>query len=213
MLNVKVFTFSPVQENTYILSDEHGLCAIIDPGCYFDEEKEELSSYIEKTRLKPVLLLNTHCHLDHVFGNKFVHETYGLTLHLHEKEKRMLEMAPASGLMWNLPFDNYKGELVFVDEQDKLSVGADELEILFTPGHSPGSISFYHRQQNFVVSGDVLFNMSVGRTDLPGGSFEVLANSIRNKLYTLTDSCMIYPGHGDPTSIGFEKKHNPFVMV
>lgn len=213
MLNVKVFTFSPVQENTYILSDEHGLCAIIDPGCYFDEEKEELSNYIEKTRLKPVLLLNTHCHLDHVFGNKFVHETYGLTLHLHEKEKRMLEMAPASGLMWNLPFDNYNGELVFVDEQDKLSVGADELEILFTPGHSPGSISFYHRQQNFVVSGDVLFNMSVGRTDLPGGSFEVLANSIRNKLYTLPDSCMIYPGHGDPTSIGFEKKHNPFVMA
>lgn len=213
MLNVKVFTFSPVQENTYILSDEHGLCAIIDPGCYFDEEKEELSNYIEKTRLKPVLLLNTHCHLDHVFGNKFVHETYGLTLHLHEKEKRMLEMAPASGLMWNLPFDNYNGELIFVDEQDKLSVGADELEILFTPGHSPGSISFYHRQQNFVVSGDVLFNMSVGRTDLPGGSFEVLAESIRNKLYKLPDSCMIYPGHGDPTSIGFEKKHNPFVMV
>jgi glyoxylase-like metal-dependent hydrolase (beta-lactamase superfamily II) len=211
MLNVKVFTFSPIQENTYILSDEHGLCAIIDPGCYFDEEREVLKNYIAKTSLKPVLLLNTHCHLDHVFGNKFIYDSYGLTLHLHAKEKPMLEMAPASGLMWNLPFDNYNGPFNYLKEGDRIKIGDDELSILFTPGHSPGSVSFYCAKQHFIISGDVLFNLSVGRTDLPGGSFDVLSNSIITQLYTLPDQTIVYSGHGPTTTIGFEKENNPFV--
>ena len=213
MLSVKVFTFSPVQENTYLLYDELGNCAVIDPGCYSDEEKDELKDFIDKTALKPVLLLNTHCHLDHIFGNKFIHETYGLSLHLHEKEKPVLDNGPAVGLMWNLPFDNYEGELIWLKEGNTITIGDNELKILFTPGHSPGSVSFYCSKQNYIISGDVLFNFSIGRTDLPGGSFEVLSNSIITQLYSLPDKTIVYSGHGPKTTIGFEKENNPFVKI
>jgi hydroxyacylglutathione hydrolase len=211
MFNIQSFTFSPVQENTYVLFNEGGGCIVIDPGCYFDEEKEDLQNFITKSGLTPKMLLNTHCHLDHVFGNKFIAETYGLVLQINEKEKPLLEYAPASGLMWNLPFDNYNGELQFLKEGDKIVLGPDELEVLFTPGHSPGSICFYCRSQNFVIGGDVLFKMGIGRTDLPGGNHQVLLNSIRQKLFVLPDETVVYSGHGEPTAIGFEKKHNPFL--
>src|SRR5215212_2043398 len=168
MLNVKVFIFSPVQENTYILYNEKKECIVIDPGCYFQEEKEALRSFIDNNNLAPKLLLNTHCHLDHVFGNKFVAETYGLVLHLHKKEEGMLQMAPASGLMFNLPFDNYQGDFVFLKEGDSFFLDEDKFEVIETPGHSPGSICFYCKEQDFIISGDVLFENSIGRTDLPG---------------------------------------------
>ena len=157
MLTVKSFTFSPVQENTYVLYNEQKQCCIIDPGCYFPEERDELKTGIEKTGLTPVLLLNTHCHLDHVFGNKFVHDTWGLDLHLHTKEKPVLDFAPQSGLMYQLPFDNYDGPLVYLKEGEIIKIGDDELEIRFTPGHSPGSVSFYHEAGGFIIGGDVLF--------------------------------------------------------
>src|SRR5258706_13645849 len=178
MLSVKAFTFSPVQENTYVLYNEKGECCIIDPGCYFPEEKELLKTTIEKGGWTPVLLLNTHCHLDHVFGNKFVHDTWGLTLHIHEKEKPVLDFAPQSGLMWQMPFDNYDGALAWLKEGQTIKIGNDELETRFTPGHSPGSLSFYHETGGFVIDGDVLFNASIGRTDLPGSDFDMLINSI-----------------------------------
>ena len=171
MLAVKTFTFSPVQENTYILYNEQKQCCIIDPGCYFPKERDELKTGIEETGLTPVLLLNTHCHLDHVFGNKFVHDTWGLPLHLHEKEKPVLDFAPQSGIMCQLPFDNYDGPLVYLKEGNSIKIGEEELEIRFTPGHSPGSVSFYHEAGGFIIGGDVLFNGSVGRTDLPGGRY------------------------------------------
>ena len=136
MLTVRSFTFNPVEENTYVLYNENNRCCIIDPGCYFPEERDELKTAIEKAQLEPVLLLNTHCHLDHVFGNKFIHDTWKLPLHLHEKEKPMLDLAPASGEMWQLPFDNYKGPLVYLTPEEKIKIDGDELEILFTPGHS-----------------------------------------------------------------------------
>ena len=167
MLKIKSFTFSPIQENTYILYNEFKECIIIDPGCYFDEEKELLKSYITQNELKPVMLLNTHCHLDHVFGNKMVAETYRLTLQLHENEKVVLSYAPTSGLMYNLPFDNYQGEFVLLKEGDKIILGQDELLVIEAPGHSPGSICFYCAKQNFMIGGDVLFRGSIGRTDLP----------------------------------------------
>jgi glyoxylase-like metal-dependent hydrolase (beta-lactamase superfamily II) len=152
MLNVKAFTFSPVQENSYVLYNAKGECCIIDPGCYFPEEKEELKEAIEKGGLTPVLLLNTHCHLDHVFGNKFVHDTWGLILHIHEKEKPVLDFAPQSGLMWQLPFDNYEGPLAWLREGSVIKIGEEELQVLFTPGHSPGSVSFYHPQDRAGIS-------------------------------------------------------------
>ena len=211
MLSVISFTFSPVQENTYILYNEQKQCCIIDPGCYFPAERDELKTGIEKAGLTPVLLLNTHCHLDHVFGNKFVHDTWGLNLHIHPDEKPVLDFAPQSGQMWQLPFDNYEGPLVYLTEGEKIKIGDDELEIRFTPGHSPGSVSFYAPADRFIIGGDVLFQGSVGRTDLPGGSFEVLANSVRTQFYTLPDETTVYAGHGPATTVGYERKNNPYV--
>jgi len=212
MLQIQSFIFSPIQENTYILYNELKECIIIDPGSYFDEEKDAMKTFIEQKQLVPKMLLNTHSHLDHVFGNKFIAETYGLKLQLHEKEKAVLEFAPVSGLKYNMPFDNYTGELIFLKEGDKIILGTDELEIFETPGHSPGHIIFYCRKQNFVISGDVLFQRSVGRTDLPGGNHQTLLNSINKKLLVLPDETKVYSGHGAVTTIGEEKKYNPFLI-
>lgn len=212
MLQLQSFIFNPIQENTYILYNEFKQCIIIDPGCYFDAEKEILKNFITQNELTPVLLLNTHCHLDHVFGNKFVAETYGLTLQLHEKEKLVLSFASTSGLMYNMPFDNYTGAFIELKEGDIILLGDDKLEILDTPGHSPGSICFYCRKQHFVIGGDVLFQRSIGRTDLPGGDHQTLLNSIRKKLFVLPDETIVYNGHGSSTTIGEEKKYNPFLQ-
>ncbi len=212
MITIKSFEFSPIQENTYILYNEFNDCLVVDPGCYFDNEREELAAFIEQKALKPRMLLNTHCHLDHVFGNKFVAEKYGLKLSLHEKELPVLQFAPASGLMYNMPFDNYTGEFIFLKEGETLKLGADELKILFTPGHSPASISFYSEKQGFVVSGDVLFQRSIGRTDLPGGDFETLIKSIKTQLLVLPDDTKVYSGHGLVTTIGEEKRGNPYLQ-
>lgn len=211
MLTVSSFEFSPVHENTYVVHNETGDCIIIDPGCYFGNERNELKEFIQNGHLLPKYLLNTHCHLDHVFGNKFIHDTYGLTLHIHEKEKPVLDYAPTSGLSWGLPFDNYRGDLIFLREGEVIRLGEDELQVLFTPGHSPGHISFYCAAQNFVLSGDVLFMQSIGRTDLPGGSFETLIRSIRTRLFVLPDETIVYPGHGPITTVGEEKAGNPFL--
>ena len=211
MLQVKSFTFNPVQENTYVIYNDQGWCAIIDPGCYFSNERIELKTYIEERGFTPKYLLNTHCHLDHVFGNKFVHDTYGLNLHLHPKEKKLLDFAPQSGESWGLSFDNYDGELVFIDEKDRIRIGEDELTIFFTPGHSPGSICFYSQTEKFVIGGDVLFRQSIGRYDLPGGNLNTLLTSIREKLFVLPDDVVVFSGHGPETTIGYEKKFNPFL--
>lgn len=211
MLKIKSFAFSPIQENTYILFNEFKECIIIDPGCYFEEEKELLKNYITQNELKPVMLLNTHCHLDHVFGNKMVAETYRLKLQLHENEKVVLSYAPTSGLMYNLPFDNYQGEFVLLKEGDKIILGQDELLVIEAPGHSPGSICFYCAKQNFMIGGDVLFRGSIGRTDLPMGNHTALISNIKNKLLVLPEQTVVYSGHGEPTNIGEEKRSNPYL--
>ena len=211
MLQIKSFEFSPIQENTYILHNEFKDCLIIDPGCYYDDEKDELLNYIVKMDFKPRMLLNTHCHLDHVFGNKFVAEKFGLRLQLHKNEKLVLDFAPKSGLMYNLPFDNYTGEFIYLKEGDTVMLGEDELTVIEAPGHSPGHICFYCAKQHFIISGDVLFNRSIGRTDLPGGDHETLLKNIREKLFVLPDETKVYSGHGPMTTIGEEKKYNPFL--
>ena len=212
MFTVKAFTFSPVQENTYILFNDTGAAIVIDPGCYFEEERHVLQNFIKQNKLEPKLLLNTHCHLDHVFGNKWIHETWNLLLHIHANEKQVLDFAPASGLMWNLPFDNYNAELVYLQEGWKVQLGTDELELIFAPGHSPGHLCFYCRSQGFLIGGDVLFYESIGRTDLPGGNHATLISSIKTKLFALPDETVVYSGHGPATTIGHEKKHNPFLI-
>lgn len=211
MLKIKSFVFSPIQENTYLLYNEFNDCVIIDPGCYFAHEKDELQAFITQSGLKPTMLLNTHCHLDHVFGNKYVAETYTLTLQLHQKEKQLLDYAPASGLMYNMPFDNYVGDYIYLKEGDTIKLGQDELTVIEAPGHSPGHICFYCAKQNFIISGDVLFNRSIGRTDLPGGNHQTLLKNIREKLFVLPDVTVVYSGHGETTTIGEEKRGNPFL--
>ncbi len=212
MLTVKSFVFSPVEENTYVVYNESLDCCIIDPGCYSGNERNELKDFIDRLSLRPNYLLNTHCHLDHVFGEKFIHDTYGLVPHIHANEQQMLELAPVAGLRWNLPFDGYKGELNYVTEGALIRLGKDELKIIFTPGHSPGHICFYSEAQHFILGGDVLFRLSIGRTDLPGADFDTLINSIKQKLFVLPDEVLVYPGHGPVTTIGFEKLNNPFLV-
>jgi glyoxylase-like metal-dependent hydrolase (beta-lactamase superfamily II) len=148
-----------------------------------------------------------------VFGNKFVHDEWGLPLNIHQKEKPVLDFAPASGEMWQLPFENYNGELIFIKEGSTIKLGDNELEIRFTPGHSPGHVCFYDEADGFAICGDVLFNGSIGRTDLPGGDFDMLINSIQTQLFTLADDTKIYCGHGPMTTVGFEKQNNPFVKL
>ena len=211
MLTIKSFEFSPIQENTYILYNEFNDCIIIDPGCYFDEEKEELATFISSNNLLPKMLVNTHCHLDHVFGNKFISEKYNLMLNLHEKEKPVLAFAPTSGLMYDMPFDNYSGDFNLLNEGDTVALGKDELKVLLVPGHSPGSLAFYSAENKFVISGDALFKNSIGRTDLPGGNHEQLIKSIKEQLLALPEETLVYSGHGPLTKIGDEKKNNPYL--
>lgn len=211
MFYIKVFTFSPVEENTYILYNEAKEAIIIDPGAYFDHEKDEMKSFISEKNISPKILLNTHCHLDHVFGNKFIAEKYDLKMQTHRNEEQMLQLAPSSALMYNLPFDIYTGEIVYLEEGDAIVFRNDELKVIYVPGHSPGHICFYCEKQQFLIGGDVLFKQSIGRTDLPFGNHQDLINNIKKKLWPLPKEVIVYPGHGEPTTIGEEMATNPFL--
>ena len=211
MINIKAFTFNPFQENTYIVSDETKECIIIDPGCYEKSEKDLLKNYINQHDYTPVKLINTHCHIDHVLGNNFVSETWCLDLEIHELDLPLLNAVKDYAKEYG--FNNYEESpqpTCFLKENDKISFGNSNLSVLFTPGHAPGHISLYS-EEKILISGDVIFQMSIGRTDLPGGSYEVLIASIKDKLMDLPDETKIFCGHGPPTSIGFERKNNPFL--
>lgn len=211
MYNVKIFQFSPIQENTYVLFNEQKEAIIVDPGCYGKAEEDLLADFIEKEGLIPKVLLNTHCHLDHVFGLKYVSEKWQLQPQFHKLEKAVLEYAPVSGMMWNMPFDVYTGPVHYLEENDLVGLESDLLKVIFTPGHSPGHICFYSEKQHFIIGGDVLFKGSIGRTDLPGGDFSTLESNIRKKLYILPEQTIVYPGHGSFTTTGEECLNNPYV--
>jgi len=213
MLNMHFFTFNEFQENTYILWDETLQCVIIDPGCVNATEQKLLSHFIQQNNLKVSLLLNTHCHIDHILGNQYVANKYNLPLHLHEKELFTYKDTDRWAAMFGLPKFEIPERLVFLTEGDELFFGNTMLKVLFTPGHSIASVSFYEKNAQILISGDVLFYESIGRTDLPGGNFEILANSIRNVLYTLPDETKVFSGHGPKTTIGHEKKNNQHVGV
>ena len=211
MVEVKSFTFNPFQENTYILYDETKECVIIDPGCYSLEEKQELENFISEKKLKPVKLLLTHGHIDHILGNNFLTGKYNVKIEMNEHDVKLLKAAPSYGTMWGINCEPSPEPHVLLSEGDTITFGNSRLEIFFTPGHSQGSICFYSRADNFVISGDVLFNGSIGRTDLPGGDFDTLISSIKEKLFPLGDACKVYSGHGPFTTIGNERKSNPFL--
>ena len=211
MISIHSFTFGPFQENTYLLYDETKECVIIDPGCYDSYERKELVDFIEKEKLQSVKLLNTHCHIDHVVGNKFIAEKYDLGLEINEKDLVVLKSLAQVAMMYQLKVEESPLPKKFLNEGDIVTFGNSTMEIFFTPGHSPGSITFYNKEQKFAIVGDVLFYGSIGRYDFPGSNYDHLMNSIKNKLFSLEDDFKIYSGHGIPTTIGFERKNNPFL--
>lgn len=213
MLRVQSFTFFPefFGENTYVLSDATGECVVVDPGCYHRHEREQLVNYIKEEGLRLVKVLNTHCHIDHILGNAFLVQQFGVPLVAHSEDQYNLVGAEAFARMYGLNIDPSPTPDVFVEEGDVVTFGETTLEVLFTPGHSKGHVSFFHRESQQLFSGDVLFKDSVGRVDLPGGSAAVLIDTILNKLFPLGDDVRVYPGHMEPTTIGEERLHNPLV--
>ena len=213
MAQVVQLTFNPFQENTFIVYDETGECVIFDPGCFDNAEQKTLSDKITELQLRPVRLINTHCHLDHVFGNKYVADTYQLGLEIHEEELSMLNAVPQICEMYGLPKpEPSPAPSSFLTPGETVEFGTTTLEMFFTPGHSPGSISFYCREDKFVIAGDVLFYGSIGRTDLPGGDYDTLIRSIKTQLLPLGDDITVYSGHGPATRVGYERKNNPFLQ-
>ncbi|WP_448530528.1 MBL fold metallo-hydrolase [Raineya sp.] len=211
MIQIVSFVFSPFAENTYVLYDNTQEAVIIDPGCYNNAERKALQDFIAEKNLKIVKLLNTHCHLDHVFGNEFVKQTYNVKAYAHENEDFNLGILEASARMFGIARIESTRTDVYLKENDVVEFGNSALQVLFTPGHSPGHVVFYNAEQGFCINGDVLFRNSIGRTDLPGGNHQTLINAIRKVMFALPDDTTIFTGHGEPTTIGFEKKHNPFL--
>lgn len=212
MTSIKTFCFNLFQENTYVIwNNTTKNCWIIDPGCMNVQEQQKLFGFINENQLNPVRLLNTHCHLDHVYGNKPVSEKYNLELGIHQEEVKILDGAGIAARMFGAPIPEKLEPNYFLTENDVLDLDGVEFKILFTPGHSPGSICFYNKAENYCIVGDVLFSRSIGRTDLPYGDYDTLIESIKTKLYTLDENTEIYNGHGLPTSIAQEKRYNPFV--
>jgi hydroxyacylglutathione hydrolase len=212
MLAIQTFIFNPFEENTYLLSDETSECIIIDPGCYSSSEKRELEEYITSRSLKPVKILLTHAHIDHILGINFLSGRFHLPLQMSSIETTLLQAAPTYGQMWGIDVEPAPGPDADVKEGDLITFGHTTLKAIFTPGHSPGSFSYYHKESKSLFSGDVLFMQSIGRTDLPGGDYDTLIQSIKNKIMVLDDSVSVFSGHGPSTTVGDERKGNPFLM-
>jgi len=212
MLEYVVLPGGPFYENTYVVSDESRDCIIIDPGCSNFEEEKRLMDYIEVKCLRPVRLINTHCHIDHVLGNAFVSKTWGIFPEYHEMEKIVMDSCEMVAANYGIPYNPSPKALHLIEVPGTIAFGNTKLDVLFTPGHSPGSISLVSHEHKIVFSGDVLFRDSIGRYDLPGGDFPTLEKSIREQLYVLPDDYKVLSGHGPETTIGYEKKNNPFVQ-
>lgn len=210
MLQLKTFVFNPFYENTYLLFDDTSECIIIDPGCFITDEQQELASFIEEKQLKPVRLINTHCHLDHVLGNNFVSSRWNLGLEIPVNEQSVLDRYELSCQLYGIPGDLQPPVAKHIEENETITFGRTTLEIISAPGHSPGHFCYYHPSTALLIGGDVLFRESVGRTDLPGGNTAQLMQSIKEKLFTLPENTTVYPGHGPSTTIGHEKINNPF---
>jgi hydroxyacylglutathione hydrolase len=198
-------------ENTYVLYDDSLEAVIFDPGCYEKHEQNELLGFIEEENLQVKYLLNTHCHIDHVLGNAFIKTKFQVPLYIHEKENAVLNSVLAYAP--NYGFGGYEVAQpdYYISEDDKIHFGKTVLEIRFVPGHSPGHVVFYHKENGICIAGDTLFQGSIGRTDLPGGDHQTLLSAIKEKLFSLPEETKVYPGHGEMTTIGFEKEYNPFV--
>jgi len=211
-IQVHSITFNPFEENTYFLIAPNNDCIIIDPGCFDEKERQELKDFISANNLNPVRLINTHCHIDHILGNAFVAEEYKLGLEIHEGEVPVLKAGMTIAGMYGIPYNPSPAPTAYLKLGEEIHLDGQAMKILFTPGHSPASICLYNEVDKWLIGGDVLFYESIGRTDLPGGDFNTLINSIRTQLFTLPDDVVVYPGHGMETRIGYEKMFNPFLQ-
>jgi len=210
-MRVDKLIFSPIEVNTYIISDNDGIAAIVDCGCYSRDEFERLKNFLYENKLKPAVLLNTHLHLDHIFGNHFVLENYGLKTRADEKEKPNLLSAPLHAEMFGLSMPEPPGPGEYITGGQTVRAGDIKLRCISVPGHTAGSIAYYCEEAGFVLSGDALFAEGIGRTDLPGGDYDMLISSIKENLLSLPDDTRVCPGHGPETSVGYEKMNNPFL--
>lgn len=212
MINIKRFVFNPFQVNCYILSNSSGECILVDPSVYYDDEKDLLIKFIADKCPKPLMIINTHGHVDHICGNKLLKDTYSIKTSLHKDDIELLNIAVEQGLFFGINVAKPPQPDVFLEDKQIIKLGDSSLEIRHVPGHSPGSVLIYSEKDNFVITGDVLFKGSIGRTDLPKGSYETLINSINKEVLSLPDETMVYPGHGDNTTIGIERINNPFLQ-
>lgn len=211
MISIKVFAFNPFSENTYVLYDETKEAIVVDPGNYDARESDVLTRYISDQGLKPVAIVNTHAHVDHVLGVFYLKNHYSIPFYLHPKEEPVLHSVKTYAS--NYGFHAFNEPVVdgWLQEGELFSFGSSTLRIVFVPGHAPGHIALIQDDQRFVIGGDVLFKNSIGRTDLPGGNYQTLIGSIKDELFILSDDFVVYPGHGGTTTIGDEKRYNPFL--
>ncbi len=210
-MQIKTFVFNPFQLNTYVLFDETKSCVIIDPGCNDDDEEKELDDFIVSNGLIPKHCLLTHCHVDHVLGLNFAEKKYGLKTAANEEGLQFIRTASHYAAAFGFDVDEVNVPVTFINDGDEIRFGNSILKVLETPGHAAGSVCLLAEADKFVISGDVLFFESIGRTDLPTGNLDFLVESIQTKLFTLPSDFTVYPGHGHETTIGHEKLNNPFL--
>lgn len=211
MLQIQAFVFNFASENTYILYNENKKAWLIDPGNMNDQETRVIQEFITENGLQIEKILLTHAHIDHVLGLQWAVDTYKVPITMHRDDKEVLDMFQISGMRFGMQLNPIHADIEYINEGDEISLDGEKFKIYHVPGHSPGSIIFHHENQQFMISGDVLFEGSIGRTDLYKGNYEQLIEGIRNKLFILDDRTQVFSGHGNPTSIGFEKQHNPFL--
>ncbi len=211
MITIEKFVVNPLAENSFVLSDETGEAVFIDPGFYFDEEQAEIKNYIESNHFTPVKIINTHCHFDHIMGVEFIRNQYNIPFWAHPDDEFWVEKATVQGEMYGFTVHPVSPANNLLNEKKTVKFGNSELEVIHVPGHSPGHVVFYSKQDAFLIAGDVLFYGSVGRADLPGGDYDTLISNIKLKLFALPDNTKVYCGHGPETTLGFEKTTNPFL--
>lgn len=210
MNRVERFTFNPFQENTYLIINANKEVLIVDPGNFMEQETKALIDYIEDNQLSPLAIINTHCHIDHIMGVQSIRHHFQIPFYIFKDDEIILNNAGSSAAMFGLPWQEQPSVDAYIDIEQGIQLGGFNLHVRHVPGHSPGSVIFYDAEAKLVIVGDTLFNHSIGRTDLPGGNHAQLITAIQTELFTLDDDVIVYPGHGDATTIGAERQHNPF---
>ena len=211
MISIKNFVFNTFMVNTYLLYDETRECIIIDAACYEESEQQEIAGFLEQNQLKLIRNLNTHCHIDHLLGNGFIADKFGVLPEYHKASIPFIFSVNEIGSSFGYTLNSLPDPRKFIEDRELIRFGNSHLKVLFTPGHADGSVCFYSETDHFVITGDVLFKETIGRTDLPTGDLNLLMKSIHEKLFTLPENTIVYPGHGPETMIGYEMMNNPFI--